>query len=161
MAPIPARIFLDYKFQLALFCQLYLIAASLARAILALAVGDECERCPLKPKLPSLERGFLKLLLSSCEAVCPVLVQLKVRLSSTAPLPHTGQILNCDRGHPVPRPRWKTTAALALFFFEYKLELALFCQLYLITASLARAEGALIAGDERKRCPLKLKLPYI
>jgi hypothetical protein len=49
---------------------------------------------------------------------------------------------------------------LARIFLEHKLELALFCPLNLITASLARTIGALIAGDEREQCPLKLVLPY-
>jgi hypothetical protein len=46
-----ARIFLEFKLELALFCQLYLIAASLAGAEGALIAGDECERGSLKPKL--------------------------------------------------------------------------------------------------------------
>ena len=59
-----ARIFFEYKFELAFFFQLYLIAASLARAKLALVVSHECERCPLKPILPCIEWGCLKLLLT-------------------------------------------------------------------------------------------------
>jgi hypothetical protein len=88
-----ARIFLEFKLELALFCQLYLIIASLALTIGALITGDEREQCPLKSKLPHFPRGGFKPWNSIRNTICPVLVELQVFLGDRV-LPHAGQILN-------------------------------------------------------------------
>jgi hypothetical protein len=62
--------------------------------------------------------------------------------------------------NPVPKPWVVVGSTLTCIFLEYKLELALFCQLYLIAATLPRTIDALAAVDERKGCPLELKLPF-
>ena len=75
-------------------------------------------------------------------------------------VPQADQILNrntggCRRGgHLVPSPWLPIATNLALIFLEFKLQLALSCQLYLIAATQTRAKLALVAGDERE-----LRLP--
>jgi hypothetical protein len=55
----------------------------------------------------------------------------------------------------VPGHVWqKVGIKLARIFPQYKLELTLFCQLYLIAATQTRAKPALVAPDERE-----LRLP--
>jgi len=80
-------------------------------------------------------------------------------------LPYADQVLKGDtggcwlRGNPLPSPWLFQGSSLTCIFLEHNLEPALFDQLYLITARLARTIGALVAGDENEGPPLKPKLP--
>jgi hypothetical protein len=92
-----ARIFLEYKLELTLFCQLYLIAATLACTILALFASDERESCLLQTKLPYFVRRGFKPGNGQGNPICPVMVELEVFVAVNV-LPHAGHILKRDGG---------------------------------------------------------------
>ncbi len=71
-----ALIFLEFKVELALFCQLHLIAVTRTPAICALIARDEREQCPLKAKLSDFPRGGFKPRNSIGDTIGPVRVEL-------------------------------------------------------------------------------------